>query len=159
MLPVETTLAILSDEVCATIAWTERHGVLAEWIPESLQIRAVFVQPGTEERFFARGLFDGYKARPPEWRFTDSNWNASSQPSLYPLVSKPPFNASMFIKHGSGCVVCAHFNRLAYAGGPHAEWDIHNWVNAAPGYVRGETMPDMLSALYRDFLYSSGRMS
>ena len=67
----------------------------------------------------------------------------------------------MFIQHNSRGIICAPFNRLAYAthDGPHSNWgDAAQWMTAGPGYVYAVTIGDMLQLILRDFSLSKGRM-
>ena len=78
------------------------------------------------------------------------------------IPQRSPNGSSMFIRHNGLCVICAHFNRLAYGvkGGPHSDWgDPAQWTTAGKGYIHAVTIGDMLQSILRDFNYTEGRMA
>ena len=163
MIPHQDTILIVEDELRGALRWTDRHRIPLTWLPERLDVRVTFTQPGTGELFFLRGTFDEYKAIAPAWTFTDQQWEAPAGAFNFPKVLAPPYGSPMFIVGGSGPVVCVPFNRLAYAthGGPHsiADWGgPSNWLNAGLTYIHAVTIGDMLTAIHRDFRHTSGRM-
>jgi hypothetical protein len=159
VVPRETTVIILEDEFSGAEAWAGRHGVPLAWLPESLEVRVTLTQPVTNERFYLRGRFDDYREQAPAWTFTDATWSAEPRLQLFPRPGQTPYGAS--ILH-SKPVICAPFNRLAYSEhkGPHDNWGgPTNWLTAAqPHEVRAQHFGDMLHVIFRDFVYSRGRM-
>jgi hypothetical protein len=155
------TLLYLDDELPGAQAWAERRHAPLTWVPEILELRATLMQPETRELFYLRGRFDEYRELPPMWTFTDKEWTAAPVLALFPKVSSTPYGSPLFITSTHGPVICAPFNRLAYAahGGPHADWTLAAWLTAgATGQVRADSVGDMLSIIYRDFMLVRGRM-
>ncbi len=162
MIPRETTVLHVEEELVGAEAWAARHGVELEWVKAALELRAVFTHPVSAERFFLRGVFDDYRYVPPLWTFNDSDWGGASLPANYPRVQQPLFGSSVFIMHGGTPVICAPFNRLAYAemSGPHNDWQAaSNWLTAGQaGQIKAYVIGDMLQGIHRDFLHSDGRL-
>ena len=162
MVPRETTVAILSEELPAAQAWAARHAVPMVWAPDTFDLRATLTQPGTDEQFYLRALVDDYRELPPAWTFTDKDWTGAPSMHLFPKVERTPFRAPLFINANGLPVICAPFNRLAYSvhRGPHGDWGGPlSWLTAGqPDQVRALFLGDMLQLIYRDFLLSSGRM-
>ena len=161
MVPTATTVLVVEDELGGAMAWAERRAVPLTWKPKLLEIRATFTQPESHELFYLRGRVDDYKVLPPTWTFTDQSWLADPAPAFFPKLAQSPYGASMFITY-RGPVICAPFNRLAYAEhqGPHADWSgPSSWLTAgAPDQVRAHFLGDMLQLIFRDFVHSRGRM-
>lgn len=162
MVPAETTVIIVENEMVGAQAWAKRRNVALAWVPERLEVRAVFTQPETEEPFFLRGWFPDYRVLPPVWIFTDASWSAEPGPSFFPRPAQTPFGGSLFTT-GNGPVICAPFNRLAYAEhrGPHGDWGGPiGWVTAGQaGQVKAHCIGDMLQVILRDLLHTRGRMA
>lgn len=160
MIPREHTLIHLEDELPGARCWAERHDVPFLWVPESLEVRATFVQPETNEVFYLRGRFDNYREIAPAWTFTDAAWTAEPRQQLFPRPGQTPYGASVF--HGNP-VICVPFNRLAYKEhrGPHDDWGgPANWLTAGrPNEVKAHYLGDMLGVIYQHFLFSRGRMA
>lgn len=160
VLPREVTSNLVEHEMQAVYAWAERHKVQLNWNPLTLHLQVRFVQPETEDHFFLLGSFEGYREEPPSWIFSDSSWTQSNVRCNYPLPSiKGPWGSSVF--HSSG-LICAPFNRLAYAAhqGPHRDWgSLAGWLHAGAGRVKATTIGDMLQVIRRDFLLTRGRMT
>lgn len=159
MVSRQTTVLIVEEELAGAQAWSERRAVPLTWVPELLEVRATFAQPGTGELFYLRGRFDDYRVLPPAWTFTDAAWSAEPAPQLFPRPMSGPYGASMF--HGNA-VICAPFNRLAYVEhkGPHSDWGgPASWLTAgAADQVKAHVLGDMLHLILRDMVHSSGRM-
>lgn len=161
MISQEHSLIHLDDELPGAQAWAGRHGVLLTWKPEELELRAIFVQPETNESFFLRGEFGNYRAIAPAWTFTDAAWSAAPVQHLFPRPATPPSGgASVF---HSKPVICAPFNRLAYKEheGPHQDWDgPANWLTAGqPNEVKAHHLGDMLAVIHQHFVFTRGRMA
>jgi hypothetical protein len=167
VLPVEATIAIIESELEPARRWAGRRGVILEWLPDSLQLRATIIHAESRAPFYIRGLFDDYRALPPMWTFCSGDWDGDGALPWCPKPEQPhPYGSVMFLKHQhnggpSHAVICVHFNRLAYSAhkGPHTDWAVAEWEKAAPEYVRGLYVADMLSAIDRDLQVSHGRMS
>lgn len=168
MLPAEETRIVIEPEIRAAQAWAERHGISFTWLPESLEARVNLAQPKTGATFHLRGRFPDYRAFAPEWLFTDSTWSMSDRLVDAPEPVQTPYGASIFLSYKGRAIICAPFNRLAYAceGGPHGDWKgPSEWMDAGRNkagqeqkIVRGDTVGDMLQAIYRDFSFTEGRM-
>jgi hypothetical protein len=159
-LPVSVTLALVeSDELPAAFAWAQAAGVDLSWDRETLQLRAVFRQRATNDKFYLQGTIDGYKALPPVWNFFDSTWQRTGRKFFPAAATLPGGMSSIFLTNP---VICAPFNRLAFQqhGGPHADWGgPEQWLRAGAGYVHADTLADMLAVIARDINYSNGRMA
>lgn len=167
MVPIEQVRIHLDEEVPAAKAWASRRGAVLEWLPDLLEVRIMLTQPETNELFYLRGRFDGYRALPPAWSFTDATWASSGMACHFPRQRTSRFGSHMFIgggvasSGGAAAVICAPFNRLAYSSerGPHADWALADWTGAGQGYVKALHLGDMLQAICRDFADSRGRMA
>jgi len=138
--------------------------VRIDWFPDGLQLRITLQQPESSLCFFLRGMFQDYRALPPEWTFTDEKWQTTGRQADFPKGVPTTFGsgASIFIVHNQTAVICVPFNRLAYAdhAGPHGDWNgPTNWLNAGPSYIHADTIGDMLQAIHRDFLLTRERMA
>jgi len=163
VIPHQDTVLIVEDELRGTRRWTDRHRLPLAWLPARLEVRVPLKQPSTNDAFFLRGIFSDYKAIAPVWTFSDPKWESNGGAFNFPQVTRPHHGSPMFIMGGGGPVICVPFNRLAYAahGGPHSVTDWggpSNWLNAGPSYVQAVTIGDMLTAIYRDFCHTHGRM-
>jgi hypothetical protein len=161
VIPAEHTKIIVEAELPGAQAWAQRRGLLFQWVPEQLQVRVTLTQPVTSEVFYLRGFFDDYRAMAPEWSFTDAQWVSTGDQHYSPPTVQTFHGASIFINHENRAVICVPFNRLAYKqkDGPHTDWEgPANWLNVKAPHIHADTVADMLQAIYRDFVYSRGRM-
>lgn len=162
MLPERVTAAIFACEGESAREWAKREHVELKTLNTQKLVRAVFTQEASGERFFLQGLFDTYKALPPEWAWCDSDWSGGGNRSLSPESAPTPYGSSMFLNHGGRAVICAHFNRLAFNAydGPHGDWgELSHWMSASQGHVYAVTIADMLNSIVRDFQCATGRMA
>jgi len=123
-----------------------------------MELRVVLEQRSTGQLFHLMGRLDSYKAWPPAWDFRDENWQGEAVKRHYPAPSSIPGIGSIF---HTKAVICAPFNRLAYAtlGGPHKDWGgLEQWLKVAHESAHAETIGDMLALIARDMSYSQGRM-
>lgn len=161
--PTEITLVEIQEEIQAASAWCERKGLNLEWYPDKLEVRLALCQKNSGEFYYLKGLFYDYKEEPPIWVFTDENWSYTKltdqvDKTNFPKGEPTDFGSSIFHPNA---VICAPFNRLAYKiyKGPHADWGTTaQWLLAARDYVTGDTIGDMLSIIYRDFIYTKKRL-
>ena len=162
MLPDRVTAAALASEIEAACEWAGREQVQLDCsLPEKL-LRAVFIRDDSSEHFYLQGRFDGYKALPPIWEWCDANWSNAGDRRLSPNAAQTSHGCSMYIDHRGTAIICAPFNRLAYAahGGPHTNWgELTHWMTVGGGVVYAVTIGDMLHTIARDFRYTSGRMA
>jgi len=164
VISAEHTKIIVEAELPGAQAWAGRHQLPFLWVPELLQVRVKLTQPETTEPFYLRGSFDDYRAIAPEWGFTDEWWTNIGDHRYHPPQVQTPHGPSIFIDYENRAVICVPFNRLAYKekGGPHQDWGgPANWLSVKPvnpPRIHAVTVGDMLQAIYRDFVYSRGRM-
>jgi hypothetical protein len=162
VIPAADTILIVEDELRGARHWAHRRQVAIDWLPDLLEVRVTLTQPETKELFFLRGLFDDYRAIAPAWTYTDHGWKAAPHTQFFPKVTSSPHGNGMIVVQKGIPVICAPFNRLAYAeqSGPHGDWGgPSNWLSAGGAYVHAETIADMLQAIRRDFLHTRGRMA
>lgn len=162
MIPAEQTRIIVQHELEGALSWAERHGVRIDWLPNDLGLHATLLQPATNATFFLRGMFQDYRALPPEWTFTNERWETSGQAMDFPEGAQSSFGSPMFIMHNQKAVICAPFNRLAYSdlAGPHRDWGgPANWLNAGASQIHADTIGDMLQAIHRDFSFTRSRLA
>ena len=169
LIPTGETRVVIEPEIRGAQAWAERRGIVCTWIAEALELRVLLVQSAESTTFYLRGRFDNYRALAPEWTFTDCTWTIAGKLSEFPkpITVPPPVTASIFLNFNGKGVICAPFNRLAYASGsgPHQDWGgPEQWLQAsdktsANKQVRADTVGDMLQVLRRDFLLTRGRVA
>ena len=169
MIPANETQIVIESEIRGAQAWAERRGFSCVWNPEALELRTVLHQPRDATEFYLRARFDNYRAFAPEWTFSDSNWSRVGELWDFPkpIINPAPPTGSTILQFNQRAVICAPFNRLAYASysGPHQDWSgPEQWMAAsvktsANGQVRADTVGDMLQVIYRDFVRTQGRMT
>jgi hypothetical protein len=163
MLPRLHSLAHVEAELPGALAWAERQGVQLLWLPEELAVHAILRQPETDLLFFLAGEFDDYRELPPIWRLCSADWKSAGSKEHFPRpLNSFPLGSCMFIVGEVGPVVCAPFNRLAYAEykGPHGDWGgPTQWLSAAPGHIHATTLGEMITAVHLHLQYTRGRMS
>jgi hypothetical protein len=163
LLPVAAIRSQIEEELPAARGWAERHGCRLEYDEEEVRLRVALSGPGGEP-YLLEGVFDDYPTLPPCWRFVDPHSGERIGQAAYPRPADPyPRGSALVIESGTeGVVVCAHFNRLAFAeqGGPHGDWGpLANWRNpGSSAYTFAETIGDMLSRIALEVGDSSGRM-
>ena len=162
MLPDHVTVAAFASELEPAREWAKREQCQLECnLPEKV-LRVTLVRDDSAERFYLRGRFDEYKALPPIWEWCDANWSNAGDRGLSPDAAQTSHGSSMFLNHRGAAIICAPFNRLAYAdhGGPHKNWGkLTHWMTVNRDVIYAVTIGDMLHAIARDFRYTSGRMA
>ena len=166
LVPHATSVAIVEEELVAASAWAERHGLQLDASPDTLHLELPLRGPASDgtdseaEDYLLSGDFDDYRAIAPAWRFLDPRTKADIGAPAFPRGgTQLPFPSTVL--HGNG-VICAHFNRLAYAahGGPHAEWsDLTNWQNVRQAETLALKIAAMLDRIWREVVHSAGRMA
>ena len=153
LLPNPVVHASVAEEMAAVLAWARRSGLELDFDESELSLAvelmgAVGVND-VRERYALRGVFNDYRAIPPAWTFVHPDTGSDVGPPAFPKSAGN--QSSIFISGGRlGAVICAPFNRLAFAelGGPHDNWGAQtNWLNAGAGYTRAETIADMLARI------------
>ncbi len=163
--PRRASIQAVAAEIPAAIAWSARHGLTLEHDEDELTLWLALTgpsaEPGTVEEYLLRGRFDDYRAVAPEWLFVDPRTREEIGADAFPA---PPgvgaFGASLFIQNNSRVLICAHFNRLAYAshGGVHGDWgETTSWLTRRPGQTYATNIGSMLDRIYRDMAYTRGR--
>jgi hypothetical protein len=156
VVPTAVTLAVLKQELPAAHRWAARRGWALEADLDALQLTAKTHHPADRGELLLIGEVIGYRAIPPAWRFVDP---ATGQPSprAFPAPGPSSFGS---IFHSSLLLLCAPWNRLAYAelGGPHGDWGAAaGWLNART-YTQAQTIADMLATVEAHLRSSPGRM-
>jgi hypothetical protein len=140
------TRAMLAAETPAIMAWAARHGWDIRIDEGALTLDAATVHPASQATIVFHADLDDYPALPPAWTCRDSAGEAI--PSAFPLAgTRPGVPGSIF---HPGLVICAPWNRLAYAvhGGPHNDWgELTVWKTVSGGHTQAHTLADMLTAL------------
>jgi hypothetical protein len=157
LVPPEVSVAMLAAEFPSAASWAGRHGWDLVLDASALAVTAKFNHPAGG-RLTLVGGFDDYPALPPSWRFVDEAGDPT--PAAWPLPGSVPGLSSIFIRIGKGPVICAHFNRHAYAdyGGPHGNWGgASRWRDVEEG-AKAMTLGDMLAVVARHVAASAGRM-
>jgi hypothetical protein len=162
MLPDRVTAAAFAAELGPAREWAKREQFKLECDLPKMELRVTFSRADSGECFYLRGRFDGYKALPPTWEWCDANWSNAGEKRLSPDAAQTAHGSSVFLDHHGTAIICAPFNRLAYAahGGPHSNWgELTHWMTVARRVVYAVTIGDMLHSIARDFRYTSGRMA
>jgi hypothetical protein len=161
LIPTEVTVAAVEAELAAIEACTTRWGWQVESDLDLLLLRFATTHPADGRAIYLQADLTGYKAVPPAWLFTDSDWvshrDGAIDKALWPAPGTGP-RGSVFHGHA---LVCAPWNRLAYQelGGVHNDWaGITNWLNIAD-HTRATTVPDMLAILRANLADSPGWMA
>ena len=154
MVPAAVTVAVLEQELPAARRWAARHAWTLEVDLDVLQLTAITHHPADRTELLLVGELTGYRAVPPAWRFVDP---ATGQPSPHAFPAPSP-SGSIF--HSSLLMLCAPWNRLAYAeaGGPHGDWGAAaGWLNTR-AYTQAQTIADMLATVEAHLRSSPGRV-
>ncbi len=166
LVPHATSVAIVEEELAAASAWAERHELSLDADPEALHLELALAGPSRNgngsdaEDYLLLGDFDDYRAIPPAWRFVGPCTKDEIGSPAFPAGgTELPFPATVLHPNA---VICAHFNRLAYAAhnGPHPEWsDLGNWQNVREAETLALTIAAMLDRIWREVVHSAGRMA
>lgn len=154
MVPRETTLAILDEELPPALAWAERIGWSASMLEGSLEMDLRLSHPRANTPLLLTADFSDYKAVPPAWTFRQPEDRLVST-ARFPAAGSGPYGASIF---HSTPAICAPFNRLAFKvnGGPHGNWGPpSNWL-AIDDKVVATTIADMLQVIRMHLADSPG---
>lgn len=159
MITRAATLVVVEQELEGALAWARRFGHDLTWLPDTLKLRLTILRRADTEPFYLTGEFEGYPILPPALTFTAQDGSGGGELQHFPRPGGPaPFNSWIFIVHEGRGMICAPFNRLAYAG-PHKDWgDATRWRNVAPSYVQAHEIGPMLSVIDRDLHRTNGRM-
>jgi hypothetical protein len=155
--PRDVTIAVVEEELPAAHAHAGRHGWRLAWLPNDLLLHADGTHPADKSRMRLQGNLADYRALPPIWTCYELDANGTAKPRFPKGGSVPGVGASMFIDPG---VICAPFNRLAYATpeyqGPHGNWGgPAKWLDVR-GYVRATCLGEMLAQIILHLQSSPG---
>jgi hypothetical protein len=145
------TIATVEDELAAVKAYAQRHGWATAWNADQLRLTCDGKHPADATPIRIIASVEGYRALPPAWTFEDP----ASNRSLFPKGGAVNGKSSIF--HGR-CVICAPFNRLAYAqhGGPHSNWGgPERWLEVR-GHIQATTLASMLASILGHLKASPG---
>lgn len=115
-----------------------------------MELRVTLKKAGSELQFYLKGHFDDYRMLPPRLWFCGHAWGGETDPRNYPKVQRSNGRSAICILPPTGPVICAPFNRLAYAEhqGPHGDWGgPPAWQTVNTGVIRALHIGDMLQAL------------
>jgi hypothetical protein len=155
VVPIEVTLAVLAEEFPPARQWGEQNGWRLDLDRSELVLDGRGHHPvdGRPVRLLA-GV-DGYPALPPSWRFVDAGTGESTAAATPDRGTR---QGQSSIIYGVG-VICAHFSRTAYAGGPapgpHADWQLSQWADISGG-VQAHTLAEMVAVIDDHLHWSSG---
>jgi hypothetical protein len=163
--PKRASVEAVAEELPAAIAWAQRNELKIEHDRDELTVYLHLTGPavtdGHIEHYLLRGRFDDYRAIAPEWVFVDPRTRGSVGDAAFPHApAGGAFGASLFIQGNGGALICAHFNRLAYAtdGGVHTDWgETTSWLTRRSGQTFAPNIGSMLDRISRDMPYTQGR--
>ncbi|MGD9711261.1 MAG: hypothetical protein AB7V46_04245 [Thermomicrobiales bacterium] len=161
LLPLSAVHARLQEDLPGARAWAERHDLELDWNEDELRLRLPLKGPESE-LFLLEGEFEDFPTLPPSWRFLDPRNGERIGAPAYPASAEPsPRGTALIINGGTeGVVICAHFNRLAFAeeGGVHGDWGpLANWQNQQGNYTFAVTIADMLARIALEVSDCTGR--
>lgn len=151
LVPTEATLAVVESELDAVRNYAGRHRFEVDWKPDRLILDFCGRHPANDDPVCIAADLVGYRAVAPEWTVS-----CPDHAGRFPKSGKLP-NGKGSVFHGKG-VICAHFNRLAYAehGGPHGDWGGPSaWLDVR-GNVYADTITEMLKQIVIHLKYSPG---
>lgn len=162
LLPATQVRTRLKEEIDAAEAWAARLDYELTYDEQSLSLRLALSGPGGDP-YLLGGIFEDYPTLPPIWRFLHPESGEAIGRAAFPAPADPyPRGSPLIIDSGrEGVVICAHFNRLAFAEeeGPHGDWGpLVNWQNpGASPYTYANTVADMLARIALETADSGGR--
>jgi hypothetical protein len=163
----DVSRVVVEAEMASAVAWAERHGWQLQLDSSALRLTASTTHPSDRAPLVLLADLNGYRGVPPAWEFVEPETNARTRhafpkgaPLPFPSGQKP----SIFTEHKGTPVICAPFNRLAFADGTgiHANWGMAaGWLsliaNSAEDIVRASTLGEMLATIEVHLRVSPGR--
>lgn len=153
--------AAVEAELDAVRAWAGRRNWTVAWQPEHLVLRASTYHPVLCRLLEVVAGCDSYRALPPAWQFVRPGTDEAGR-QWFPAPGAGPAPGSGSIFHPNG-VICAHWNRLAYAehGGPHGDWGGPvAWLQVNGGNMAlARSLADMLATIDVHLHTSPGMMA
>lgn len=155
MLSAEVTLAVLAEQFPPARRWGERNGWQLDLDTTTLTVDGQGRHPADGRPVRLLAGVDGYPALPPSWRFVDP---ATEEATAATTPNRGIRRGQSSIIYGVG-VICAHFSRTAYAGGPtpgpHADWQLSEWADVSGG-PQAHTLAEMLAMIDDHLHWSTG---
>ncbi len=152
MVPAEVTLAVVEEELLPAGRWADRNGWELVFDAATLTLDARGAHPADGKPVRLTAGVDGYRALPPSWRFVDP---VSGEATAATTPDRGVRLGQSSIIYGVG-VICAHFSRTAYAGGPHAaDWKASQWEDITGG-VQAHNLSQMLAVIDDHLHWSTG---
>lgn len=153
--------------MASAAAWAERHGWQLALDSSALRLTASMTHPKDGAPLALVADLNGYRGVPPAWEFVEPETGARTR-HAFPKGAPVPFptgqKTSIFTEHQATPVICAPFNRLAFAdvNGIHANWGAAaGWLgviaNDAGDIVRASSLGEMLSTIELHLRVSPGR--
>jgi hypothetical protein len=158
MVPIETTIAVVEEEMVPLAATAARRGWVVAWQPDLLKVIAEGPHPADHKPVRLQADVTDYRSVPPAWTFLPPN-PSQGEPSQRPIFPKPgQLPGEIGSIFHSNRLICAPFSRLAYNqhGGPHGDWGgPSSWLNVK-GYVQAVNLAEMFALIWAHLRYSPG---
>lgn len=156
--PRDVTIAVVEGEMPAVEAYAVRHGWRLDWQRDDLALFAEASHPADKTPMRWKADVASYRALPPIWSCFQGKTkeNETSWAPRFPKGGTLPGGVQS-IFHSSG-VICAPFNRLAFAehAGPHGDWGgSANWLSVR-GTVRATNLAEMIAQIEAHLTCSPG---
>lgn len=167
LIPTSVTHEAVAAEVLAATAWADRHSLPLTFDAEALRIEVLMAGPSADgtvgaQNYLLVGELDSFPAIAPAWTFLHPETRETGA-HAFPMVPSSQFGPGLFIQGGpTGWLICAPFNRLAYAEhqGVHGDWGgATTWKTPRSPYTAVTTIGGMLDRIWREVLQSTGRAS
>jgi hypothetical protein len=151
VVPADVTLAVIAEQLPPAQRWGEKNGWELAFNVTGLVLDARGRHPADAQPLRLLAGVDGYPALPPSWRFVDT---ATGEASAATTPNRGSRNGQSSIIYGVG-IICAHFSRTAYEGGPHSDWQLNQWAEITSG-VQAHTVAEMLAVIDDHLHWSNG---
>ncbi len=166
MVAADVTRVVVETEMEPALSWAARHGWELQLDASALRLTALMAHPADKHPLALVADLNGYRGVPPAWEFVDRETRARDRhafPKGAPLFAPPGQKASIFTEYQGTPVVCAPFNRLAFADGTgiHGNWGASSgWLSLivdGGDIVRASTLGEMLATIELHLRVSPGR--
>jgi hypothetical protein len=157
MVPHETTVAVVEEELLALSAYAGRHGWAISWLEKQFTVIAAGPHPADHSPVRLQADVKSYRAFPPTWTFLPAADTDPPQKAPFPKAGTLPGGGSSIFH--TQRVICAPFNMLAYKthGGPHGDWGgPAAWLDVRGGHIRATKLAEMLAQIRLHLRYSPG---
>jgi hypothetical protein len=158
MVPLETTIAVVEDELAALSAFAERRGWRVTWQEQSLKILAEGPHPADQSAVRIQADVTDYRSVPPAWTFLGLPLQSVEPPKPAPFPKADTLPGGVGSIFHPNRLICAPFNRLAYSqhNGPHDNWGGPTGWMKVTGHARADKLADMLAVILAHLRYSPG---